>query len=410
MASADQAEINIGMIGHVDHGKTTLTRALSGIWTDKHSEEMKRGITIRLGYADTTFRRCTECDEPQCYTTSEVCDLCGTETKALRKVSFVDAPGHETLMATMLSGAALMNGAVLVIAANEKCPQPQTREHLMALDIIGVKNIVIAQNKIELVSREEALENYKQIKAFTKGTVAEAAPVIPISAQHAVNIDVLIKAIEDHIPTPPHDADAPAHMFVARSFDINKPGAMPENIVGGVLGGSLTDGRITVGQEIEILPGLLTKEQGVSQFRPLVTKVASLSTGALKLETAMPGGLLAIGTELDPSITKSDALGGCVVGDPGTLPPVWETIQLEIHLLERVVGSEEETAVTDIKRGEPLMLNVGTGKTIGVVAATGKKARLNLKLPVCSSVGDRVAISRRIGGRWRLIGYGIITE
>jgi translation initiation factor 2 subunit 3 len=148
------SEINIGMIGHVDHGKTTLTRALSGIWTDKHSEEMKRGITIRLGYADTTFRRCTECDEPQCYTTSEVCDLCGTETKALRKVSFVDAPGHETLMATMLSGAALMNGAVLVIAANEKCPQPQTREHLMALDIIGVKNIVIAQNKIELVSRE----------------------------------------------------------------------------------------------------------------------------------------------------------------------------------------------------------------------------------------------------------------
>jgi translation initiation factor 2 subunit 3 len=410
MASTEQAEINIGMIGHVDHGKTTLTRALSGIWADTHSEEMKRGITIRLGYADTIFRRCPECDEPQCYTTSDICDLCGTETEVLRKVSFVDAPGHETLMATMLSGAALMNGAVLVIAANEHCPQPQTREHLMALDIIGVKNIVIAQNKIELVSREEAVENYKQIRAFTKGTVAENAPIIPISAQHSVNIDVLLKAIGDYIPTPDHDLESPAHMHVARSFDINKPGSPPEKLVGGVLGGTLTQGTLTVGQDIEVLPGLMVKEQGVTQFKPLVTKIASLSTGSIKLKTAQPGGLLAIGTELDPSVTKSDSLGGCVVGDPGTLPPVWETVLLEVHLLDRVVGSEEETKVTDVKKGEPLMLNVGTGKTIGVVAAPGKVTRLNLKLPICSSVGDRVAISRRIGGRWRLIGYGIITE
>ncbi len=410
MASTEQAEINIGMIGHVDHGKTTLTRALSGIWTDSHSEEMKRGITIRLGYADTVFRRCPKCDEPQCYTTSDVCNLCGTGTEVLRKVSFVDAPGHETLMATMLSGAALMNGAVLVVAANEKCPQPQTREHLMALDIIGVKNIVIAQNKIELVTREEAIENYRQIREFTAGTVAEAAPIIPISAQHVVNIDVLVKAIEDFIPTPKHDLEGVAHMHVARSFDINKPGSPPEKLVGGVLGGTLTQGTLTVGQDIEVLPGLMVKEQGVIQFKPLVTKIASLSTGLIKLETALPGGLLAIGTELDPSVTKSDSLGGCVVGDPGTLPPVWETVLLEIHLLERAVGSEEETKVTDVKKGEPLMLNVGTGKTIGVVAAPGKVTRLNLKLPICSSVGDRVAISRRIGGRWRLIGYGIITE
>ena len=92
-----QSDVNIGLVGHVDHGKTTLTKALSGIWTDTHSEETKRGISIRLGYADIEFRKCPECDEPECYTTSEKCEHCGSETELIRKVSFVDAPGHETL-------------------------------------------------------------------------------------------------------------------------------------------------------------------------------------------------------------------------------------------------------------------------------------------------------------------------
>ena len=109
-----QPEVNIGLVGHVDHGKTTLTQALSGVWTDRHSEELRRGITIRLGYADTTFQKCPKCEEPQCYTTSKNCEHCKTKPEPLRTVSFVDAPGHETLMATMLAGAAIMDGALLV--------------------------------------------------------------------------------------------------------------------------------------------------------------------------------------------------------------------------------------------------------------------------------------------------------
>ena len=123
-------------------------------------------------------------------------------------------------MATMLSGAAIMDGAVLVIAANEDCPQPQTKEHLMALDIIGIKNIVIVQNKIDLVSREKIIENYHQIKEFVKGTVAENAPVIPISAQQNINIDILIDALETQIPTPSHKVDKPASMLIARSLTL----------------------------------------------------------------------------------------------------------------------------------------------------------------------------------------------
>lgn len=184
--------------------------------------------------------KCPKCPEPQCYTVEKTCPNCGEKTEEHRTVSFVDAPGHETLMATMLSGAAIMDGgAVLVIAANEDCPQPQTKEHLMALDIIGIKNIVIVQNKIDLVSREKIIENYHQIKEFVKGTVAENAPVIPISAQQNINIDILIDALETQIPTPSHKVDKPASMLIARSFDINKPGASIEEIRGGVIGGTL---------------------------------------------------------------------------------------------------------------------------------------------------------------------------
>ncbi len=136
-----QPELSIGLVGHVDHGKTTLVKALSGRWTDTHSEELKRGITIRLGYADATFYKCPKCKGTDAYSVSEKCPKCGGNGKRLRTVSFVDAPGHESLMATMLCGSAIIDAAMLIIAANEPCPQPQTKEHLMALEIMlrGIK-------------------------------------------------------------------------------------------------------------------------------------------------------------------------------------------------------------------------------------------------------------------------------
>jgi translation initiation factor 2 subunit 3 len=404
-----QSEINIGMIGHVDHGKTTLTQALSGVWTDRHSEEIKRGISIRLGYADTVFRKCPKCDEPQCYTVEKKCKEHKVETEVLRQVSFVDSPGHETLMATMLSGAAIMDGAALLIAANEKCPQPQTKEHLMALDIIGVKNIVIVQNKIDLVTKEQALENYKQIKEFVKGTVAEDAPIIPIAAQHSVNIDLLIKAIQERIPTPERDLDKPPLMYIARSFDVNKPGTLPEDLKGGVLGGSLIQGILKPKDDIVISPGVKVEEDNQVRWEPISTSITTIFAGNKKVKKGTPGGLLGIGTNLDPSLSKSDGLSGQVLGKPGSLPPVLDKLLLEVHLLKSVIGAKEEIEVEEIKTSEPLMLNIGTTTTVGIVtSARSDKAELKLKLPVCAEEGTRAAISRRIGARWRLIGHGII--
>jgi translation initiation factor 2 subunit 3 len=406
-----QPEVNIGLVGHVDHGKTTLTEALSGVWADTHSEEIKRGITIKLGYADAEFYLCPKCGKPKGYTTKAKCPRCGEKCDYLRSASFVDAPGHETLMATMLSGAAIMDGALLLIAANEKCPQAQTREHLMALDFIGIENVIIVQTKIDLVNREKALKNYKEIKDFVKGTVAQDAPIIPVSAHHGSNLDILIDTIQKMITTRHHDDKLPARMYIARSFDVNKPGTPYVNLSGGVLGGSLLQGEIKEGDELEIRPGIKVEEKGSSRvdFVPLITEVTSLMSGGKSRKTLRPGGLIGIGTTLDPNLTKSDSLIGSVVGAPETLPPVVNKITLETHLMDYLVGLDEEMKVEMIRTKEVLMLNIGTATTVGIVTSPqDNKVEMTLKMPVCADVGQRVAISRRVGNKFRLIGYGII--
>ena len=411
-AAAPKPEVNIGMVGHVDHGKTTLVKSLSGIWTDQHSEEVKRGISIRLGYADATFRKCPSCPEPDAYTVDEKCSHCGAETEVLRTVSFVDSPGHETLMATMLCGAAIMDGAVLVISANEPCPQPQTKEHLMALNITGIDRIVIVQNKIDLMTREQVMEHYQQIKNFVKGTVAENAPIIPISAQQNLNVDLVIQAVEETIPTPPRNTEKPPLLKIARSFDINRPGAAPDSLKGGVIGGSLSQGVLHIGDKIEICPGRLVDYEGRKQWIPIQTKVVTLLAGKEALDEIGPGGLMGLGTQLDPIMTKSDALVGQVAGEPGKLPPARSSFTMNMQLLERVVGVTDESSVEPIHSSEPLMLNVGTATTVGVVSSAreGGVVQVQLKRPVCADKGDRVAVSRRIGARWRLIGVGTILE
>ncbi|MBI4449211.1 translation initiation factor IF-2 subunit gamma [Candidatus Woesearchaeota archaeon] len=406
-----QPQINIGMFGHVDHGKTTLVRSLSGKWTDTHSEEIKRGITIRLGYADVDFYRCGSCKGYDAYGTTEGCKGCMGKAQFLRKVSLVDAPGHESLMATMLAGATIIDCALLLVSAAEECPQPQTREHLMALQILGVKKVIVVQNKIDLVNEEKATKNYEQIKAFLKGSEFENAPIIPVSGQHGVNVDILIGTIEQVVSTPARKLDADPLMFVARSFDINKPGTKIGKLVGGVLGGSMTQGQLKVGDDITIAPGYEVEEKNKKVWKPLQAKVEGLMTGGHKVDVLTPGGSAAVLTTLDPSVVKSDKLTGAVVGHPDKLPPVWYGLKLETHLLERVVGTKEDIVVEALKPAEPLMLNVNCAATVGIITELGRGTiSCTLKLPVCATKGSRVTISRRVGNRFRLIGYGIIKE
>jgi translation initiation factor 2 subunit 3 len=394
-----------------DHGKTTLVEAMTGEWTDRHSDEVKRGISIRLGYAATVLMKCKKCSGSDAYTTSYMakenkCAKCGGDLEELREISFVDSPGHESLMATCLSGASLMDGAILVIAANEPCPMPQTSEHLQALEIVGVNNIIIVQNKIELVTREEVIEHYQQIKDFVKGTTAENAPIIPISAIFGSNIDLLIQKIEEVIPTPERDETATPKMFVARSFDINKPGTLPNDMKGGVVGGSIVRGMLEIGDEIEIAPGGRT-DKG---FKPIRAKIMSLLSGSgNELQEAYPGGLIGLGTALDPASTRADRLVGNLVGKASKMPKIIDKLMVEPQLMQRVVGMESKKEVDNLRLKEPLMLVVGTAATVGVITRLhGDQIEMELKRPVCAEKGQRIAIGRRVENKWRLIGYAEI--
>jgi translation initiation factor 2 subunit 3 len=400
--------VNIGTAGHVDHGKTTLIQALTGIWTSAHSEELKRGITIRVGYADAAFYKCKNCQPPLGYSVTPKCNNCGKESELTRVVSFVDSPGHESLMANMLSGSALIDGALLVIAANEKVPQPQTKEHLLALQTLGIQQIVIAQNKADLVSYEDAMTNYSDIVKFVKGTNAVKAPIIPISAQSKLNIDALIGAIESTIETPKRDESKPTVMHVLRSFDVNKPGTKIKSIKGGVIGGSVIQGYFKVGDEIEIKPGLANEKNG--NYEPIITEISSLGTGAGLVDEVKPGGLVAIGTKLDPSMTRSDSLIGSVIGKPNTLPENSPTAKLEIKLFDTAVGSADEIKVSSVQVGESLRLSVGTAPVLSkVTSVRGERIDVQFRRPVCLFEKGRVAISRRIQERWRLIGAGVVV-
>ncbi|MEM4245886.1 MAG: translation initiation factor IF-2 subunit gamma [Candidatus Bathyarchaeia archaeon] len=404
-----QPEINIGTLGHVDNGKSTLVQALTGVWTSKHSEEIRRGITIRIGYADAVFYRCKSHDSPLCYTSERTCPVCGGEAEPLRMVSFVDCPGHHSLMVTMLSGAALMDGALFVVAADAPCPQAQDREHMVAAKMAGIRKMVLVQNKIDIVDRERALKNFEEITLFLKEMGIEGVPIIPVSAQHRLNIDALIGAIEENIPTPKRDLAADPRLYVLRSFDVNKPGSTVDELVGGVIGGSIARGVFRVGDEIEIRPGVKKTVGGKSVYEPLLTEVRSLRVSKGWVREAKPGGLVGIGTALDPSLAKSDGLVGNIVGRAGTLPPTVDQLTLDVRLFEKAFGTEEQVKVQKIKTNEALVLNIVTSVTSGIVTSAREDViAVSLKKPVCVEKGANVAISRRIREGWRLIGYGTL--
>ncbi len=388
-----------GIISH----NTTLVEAITGKWTSMHSEELKRGITIKIGYADAAIYECPELPEPERFNTEGNCPR--GDAKLRRVISFIDSPGHESLMSVMLSGAALMDGSLLVIAANEPVPQPQTREHLQALKMIGIKNIVVVQNKVDLVTYNQALNNYNKIVEFLNSFGYDQVPIIPVSAQKKLNIDALLQAIEEYIPTPQRNPNAPALMQVLRSFDINKPGTRISDLKGGVLGGSLKQGRLRIGDKIEIKPGIPVK----SSYQPIITEVVSLATSSGQVEEVLPGGLIAIGTKLDPIFTKNDIMVGNYVAQVGYLPDPVNEIVIKYELFEYVIGLKEMVRYEKIKQGENIRLNIGTMTNLGVVEEVTKDMmRIRLRRPAVTLRGDRVAISRMVADRWRLAGSGTI--
>lgn len=423
-----QATINVGTIGHVAHGKSTVVKALTGVLTVRFKNEKERNITIKLGYANAKIYKCSneECPRPSCYRSAGSnkedefpCDRAGCtgKFKLLRHISFVDCPGHDILMATMLNGAAVMDAVLLLIAGNEPCPQPQTSEHLAAIEIMKLRHIIILQNKIDLVKEAQAKEQFEQIIKFVQGTVAEKAPVIPISAQLKYNIEAICEYLVKKVPVPLRDFTSMPKLIIIRSFDVNKPGCEVDDLKGGVAGGSIIRGVLTVGQEIEVRPGVVSRDAtGKFSCRPIKSKILSLYAEQNDLQYAVPGGLIGVGTKIDPELCRADRMVGHALGAVNSLPEIYSDIEISSFLLRRLLGVRTEgdkkaARVQKLQRGEVLMLNIGSLSTgARVTAVKMDLAKLQLNSPVCTEIGEKVALSRKIDKHWRLIGWGQIRK
>ena len=306
-------------------------------------------------------------------------------------------------------------GAPVIVG---QCPQPQTSEHLAAVEIMKLKHLLILQNKIDLVKEKEAASQYDEILNFIRGTVADGSPIIPISAQLKYNIDVACEYICKKIPVPVRDFSASPQLIVIRSFDVNKPGEEVDNLKGGVAGGSILKGVLRIGQEIEIRPGIVTKDKtGGVRCLPIKSRIVSLYAEHNDLHFAVPGGLIGVGTKIDPTLTRADRLVGQVLGDIGKLPDIFTELEISFFLLRRLLGvktdGEKKKAerIKKLMKGEILMVNIGSTSTgARILQVKGDLAKVVLTSPVCTSEGEKLALSRRVEKHWRLIGWGKIRK
>ena len=404
-----QATHLIGTLGHVSEGKSTLVRALTGVKTQRYQKEQERNITIHLGYANCKVYQ----DSNGHVVAQKTSDAPPPNTQLVAHLSFVDCPGHEAFLATMLGGASIMDTAALIIAGNqEQIPQPQTLEHLIAAHLMGLERFVVLQNKLDLLTEEEAQTNHEQIKSFLKDTNAETAPLFPISAQHGWNTHHVLDCL---LAMPPpsngRNLQAPAHLTCVRSFDVNKPQQWFPNqssLKGAVIGGTLQAGVLVPGDWLELRPGRLTKDaKGVIYAEPLFTQVKEIRCEEQTLPYAIPGSLIAIQTTMDPAFSAGNGLVGQRVGTPGTLPPLVGDLHIKFQTLKRDMFPFGKAKV-----GERVKVcsNVRTVEATIIEMPEKKERRLRLDQPLCCGEGETVAVLRfhKEAGRELLEGCGIV--
>lgn len=293
----------IGTAGHVDHGKSTLIRALTGIDPDRLAEEKEREMTIDLGFA-------------------------WLELPSGQSVSVVDVPGHEDFIKNMLAGVGGIDVALFVVAADEGV-MPQTREHLAILDLLDVQDAVIALTKQDIVEDPEWLMLVEEdIRDEFAGTVLEHAPMIPVSARTGYGLEALLAELDRVIDKskPKRDIGKP-RLPIDRAFSLTGFGT--------VVTGTLVDGQLTVGQEVEILP------QG------LKSRIRGLQTHKQKLDVAVPGSRVAVNIV---GVSTDELERGQVIAQVGTLEAT-EFVDVHLELLSNAPKPLEHNTTIDFYIG-----------------------------------------------------------
>ncbi len=347
----------VGTAGHIDHGKTTLIKALTGIDTDRWEEEKKRGMTIDLGFAHLKLPNGT-------------------------LIGIVDVPGHEKFIKNMLAGAHGLDLVLFVVAADEGI-MPQTEEHLTVCQVLGTKKGIVVLTKKDLVD-EEWLELVKEeVKEFTKGTFLEEAPVIPVSSKTGEGIGELLKALEKlSEEVEPRSSEGILRLPVDRSFTVKGFGT--------VITGTLLSGKVKVGDEIEILP------------KGLKTKVRGIQVHGKPVEEAFAGQRTAVNLA---SVSKEEVKRGDLLSTPGYLKPT--------KMVDAVLELSKNASVI-VESGFKVHFHHLTSETEGEVylidreeLLPGESALVQIRLrdEVVPVYGDRFVVrnyspARVIGGGW----------
>ncbi len=390
----NQPTLNVGVIGSVGHGKTQLIKALTGQDTIKFKKEREQNITIKLGYAETKIYNLDD----DYYTTNMP-----KEAKLIKWISFVDCPGHHAYMSTMLSGISVFDAVIILVAVNEIFPSPQFIQHLNALHIVSNKidknNIIIVQNKIDLVDEYTSRKNYYDIKNYISKTAFENSPIIPVCAIKKSGMSTLCKYISQ-FNDPFSSKNNMQYMYIIRSFKVKEEEEKKE---GGVIGGSIINGTFKVGQTISIRPGLLNNTTNKYEF--LQTKITNIQVSDKKLTYATKGGLIALQTTLDSLFTKQNNLVGQVAvidGFEDEKFKVFKKLSIKYQLFDNMVNIPFEI-------DEKVIISVGSNRLYAIVYECKKnKIKIKLSEPIYASVDDIVSISKLISNMYVLYAYSMV--
>jgi len=410
----NQPTINVGMIGSVSNGKSSVTEKITSVKTQKHSSEMKRNITIKLGYANAKIFKCQSCPAPQCYQhqPSSVmdanCNLCDSPMTLEKHISVTDVPGHLSLMTTMLNGTCVMDTTILVESAANDGLAPQTKHHLLATKMIGVNNSIACLNKMDLVKKQKGMEKVMELRKNLIGTMAETSPIIPVAANHGINIDVLCEYICKYIKEPVRNYDATLKMIIIRSFNVNKQEVSLDQLEGGVVGGTITQGVLHKGDKISIHPGLIDKNHDNDKtrwkYKPIKGTVLSINSETNNLDFAIPGGLIGIKLDIDPGLATKDMLVGNILTNYDNTDAycVYEIIFVELQLFDDM----------QITNKEILVINSNAcSEKCEVVKTKNTKAELKLlERPICAMKSDYITISKIIANNITVVGRAQILD
>ncbi len=401
-----QPNINVGTLGSVSHGKTTLVRRITNSSTMRSKKEIQHNMTIKLGYANAKLFYCDWCNEYESHpseTTIAVCQGCG-KTLVLRKhVSFVDCPGHKSYMSNMLNGMAVMNAAVLVIAANDTIPQSQTLEHIQAIKVMEMTpdNLIVCLNKIDLIEKSRACEQYLATRKLLQKELGFIPDIIPISAQYNVGVNGIFDFICGlHNPDT---SDAPLSMIITRSFDINKPGCEIQDLQGGVVGGTITQGSLNIGDIVKIYPGI---QLASGEYLTITSKVISIQSEKNKLTHATCGELVGINLDIDPTLTKDDRLvGNTLISDEQNINTgkLVDTLTITYHPLNKK---------SSLRKIKSLVAYVGANRVTGNIVSQQKNICINMQKKVYVYPNQKITIVAKgtRDDKPRIYGWGIIAS